>query len=393
MNPAILDSEVQAFINKNLKTDPTTLILKGVPFSKVSAAEVVEQIEAKSRSEKKLPTWFQQPYIYYPNKLNIEQTSSEQTADYKSSLISGEKLIDLTGGFGVDAYYFRKVFTEVIHCELNTDLSAIVAHNFEKLNVDNISTFAADGLSILQNSSEHYDWIYVDPSRRHDSKGKVFFLKDCLPNIPEHLSVLWSRSKNIMIKTSPLLDVTVGLSELEHVKTIHIVALNNDVKELLWILEHGFIGKVRMQTTNLKGQRSEQFEFCKEDEPDITLVYSEPLTYLYEPNTAILKSGGFKSVAQSFEVKKLHKHSHLYTSDEFIEFPGRAFHILKVVPFNKKQIKTLNIKKANITTRNFPDTVQNIRKSYKIKDGGSHYLFFTTDMNNDKIIIVCTKTT
>lgn len=391
MNPEILNPDVQAFINQHLKTDPTALILKGVPFTEVSTPEVLEQIEAKSRCEKKLPTWFQQPNIYYPNKLNIEQTSSELTAEYKSRLISGETLIDLTGGFGVDAYYFAQVFKQVIHCELNTCLSAMVTHNFETLKVSNLKTVAEDGISLLQNSSDKYDWIYVDPSRRHDSKGKVFFLKDCLPNLPEHLDVLWSHSKNILIKTSPLLDITVGLNELEHVQTIHIVAVHNEVKELLWILEKDFSDEVRIKTTNLKNNGSEEFEFLMEDETQVETTYSEPLTYLYEPNPAIMKSGGFNSLTDTFAIKKLHKHSHLYTSDALIDFPGRAFKIVKAVPYNKKQIKSLKIHKANVTTRNFPDTVQNIRKLFKIKDGGSDYIFFTTNIHNDRIALICTK--
>ncbi|WP_299391350.1 class I SAM-dependent methyltransferase [uncultured Gelidibacter sp.] len=391
MNAAILDLDVQEFINNNLKTDATALILKGVPFTKVSVQEVVEQIEAKNKCEKKLLTWFQTPKIYFPNKLNIEQTSSEVTADYKSKLIEGNTLIDLTGGFGVDAYFFANHFQDVTHCEWNEALSSIVRYNFETLNVSNVNCIANDGLSQLQNSKSTYDWIYVDPSRRHDSKGKVFFLKDCLPNIPEHLKLLWSRSKNVMIKTSPLLDLTVGLNELEFVKTIHVVAVNNEVKELLWILEHGFQAEIEIATTNLKTQDAEHFNFFMHEESDVEAELSEPLAYLYEPNSAILKSGGFNALTKRLPVKKLHKHSHLYTSDTLVEFPGRAFEILQIVPYNKKQIKALAIGKANITTRNFPETVQNIRKTFKIKDGGNQYLFFTTNDDNEKILIVCKK--
>lgn len=391
MNIEILTPDVQSFINQNLKTDPTGLILKGVPFSNLSAAEVVEQIESKSRSEKKLPTWFQHSCIYYPNKLNIEQTSSERTAAYKSRLISGKTLIDLTGGFGVDTYYFAKYFNQVTHCEINMDLSAMVAHNFRVLKVPNVKTVVDDGISFLQNSPENYDWIYIDPSRRHDSKGKVFFMKDCLPNIPEHLDVLWSRSKNILIKTSPLLDISIGLNELQNVKNIHILAVNNEVKELLWILEDKYFGKISIKTINLKKGGSEDYEFLMEEEARVETAYSEPMAYLYEPNSAILKSGGFNSVAENFGVKKLHKHSHLYTSMELTGFPGRTFKISKVVPYHKKQIKSLKIEKANVTTRNFPDTVQNIRKLFKIKDGGDDYIFFTTNVHNEKIAVFCTK--
>lgn len=391
MNLAILEDDVQEFITNNLKSDVTALILKGVPFKKVSVQEVVEQIEAKLKSEKKLPTWFLNPKIYFPNKLNIEQTSSELTADYKTQIIDGSSLIDLTGGFGVDAHAFAKHFDHVTHCEWNTDLSAIVSYNFEVLKVLNCECIAVDGIAYLQTSTKSFDWIYVDPSRRHDSKGKVFFLKDCLPNVPEHLNVLWSHTNNILIKTSPLLDITVGLNELEFVKTVHVVAVNNEVKELLWILEQGFQGEVEIKTMNLQSSNSEQFDFLIHEETSKDAVYSPPLSYLYEPNAAILKSGGFSILTHLLPVTKLHKHSHLYTSDNLIDFPGRIFQILNVLPYNKKLIKTLDIDKANITTRNFPETVQALRKHFKIKDGGTKYLFFTTNEENEKIVIVCKK--
>lgn len=391
MNAAILHPEVQDFINSHLKTNVTALILKGVPFSEVTVQEVVEQIEAKAKSEKKLPTWFQRPSLYFPNKLNIEQTSSEVTAHYKSELVNGKSLIDLTGGFGVDAYYFANHFQQITHCEWNSELSTIVRHNYEQLDVSNITCIADDGLSYLQNSQTTFDWIYVDPSRRHDSKGKVFFLNDCVPNVPEHLDMLWSHSKNIMIKTSPLLDLTVGLSELEFVKTIHVVALNNEVKELLWILEHGFTGEIEIKTVNLKSQIVEHFDFFMNQESSAEANFSKPLDFLYEPNAAILKSGGFNILTSVLSVAKLHKHSHLYTSEQLINFPGRAFEILKVTPYNKKEMKRLGIKKANITTRNFSESVQNIRNTFKIKDGGDQYLFFTTNEDHEKIVIIASK--
>lgn len=391
MNPDILDSKVQDFINEHLKSDVSALILKGIPFSEITAVDVVEQIEAKNKCEKKLPSWFQQSNIYFPNKLNIEQTSSELTAAYKSKLINGTSLIDLTGGFGVDSFYFAKIFQHVVHCEMNPVLSQIASHNFKVLKADNIDTVAKDGLFFLQNSLENFDWIYVDPSRRHESKGKVFFLKDCLPNIPQHLDLLWSRSKNMLIKTSPLLDITIGINELEYIKAIHIVAVNNEVKELLWILEHGFSGPITIKTINLKSRSSERFEFLIADESLIEPSYSEPLTYLYEPNSAVLKSGGFNVLIKAFNVYKLHKHSHLYTSEMLIEFPGRRFKIIDSLPYNKKQLKKLGLNKANITIRNFPESVENIRKSFKIKDGGDQYLFFTTDHKNQKIVLICTK--
>lgn len=390
MNLAILNTEIQSFISENLNANLTKLLLKGTALKNVETKDIIEQIEAKNRCKLKLPTWFNTNNIYYPNKLNIEQTSSEITANYKSKLISGETIIDVTGGFGVDCFYFSKQFNNVTHCEVNENLSNIVKHNFKQLKAINIETLHTNGVAYLKLHSKPFDWIYIDPSRRHDSKGKVFFLKDCLPNVPEHLESLFTSSKNILIKTSPLLDISVGLSELKHVKTIHIVAVNNEVKELLWILENNFEGSVNIETINLKKEQDEIFSF-KYNKDKNKPNYSEPLTYLYEPNAAILKSGGFNEVSHQLNVYKLHQHSHLYTSNTLIEFPGRVFKIENVIPFNKKVLKGLKLNKANITTRNFPENVAQIRKKFKIKDGGNTYLFFTTDLNNNKIVIVTKK--
>lgn len=391
MNKYILNTNIQEFINNNLSSNINSILLKQTAFENVSTKELVEQIETKNKCKTKLPTWYNQSNIYYPNKLNIEQTSSEITAEFKSKLLTGNRIIDLTGGFGIDCFYFSKQFKEVIHCELNENLSEIVKHNFEVLKVNNVECIASNGLEFLKSQSVNFDWIYIDPSRRNDSKGKVFMLSDCLPNVPENLNLLWKHSKNILIKTSPLLDISIGLKELQHVKTIHVVAVNNDVKELLWRLEHNYSEGIQVETINIKSEGSEKFKFNLENEAIAEAIYSEPLTYLYEPNAAVMKSGGFHSIAEQLNLSKLHKHSHIYTSDNLIDFPGRVFKIEKVIPYNKKTLKQLNIQKANVTTRNFPETVESIRKKLNIKDGGDDYLFFTTNLHNEKLYLVCKK--
>ena len=391
MNKSILNTEIQEFIYENLNSNISSLLLKGTSFSDVETKDIIEQIEAKKRCDKKLPTWFETENIYYPNKLNIEQTSSELTAKYKSELIAGHSIIDLTGGFGVDCYYFSKQFKEVIHCEIDENLSEIVHHNYKQFGLLNIKTIATKGIEYLKTTSQKHDWIYIDPSRRHDSKGKVFFLNDCLPNVPEHLEFLFTHSKNILIKTSPLLDLSVGINELKHVKTIHVVAVNNEVKELLWILEDGYNNEISIETINIKNEIKEHFKFSIESEKQSESQYSQPLAYLFEPNSAILKAGGFHSISHQLAVFKLHKHSHLYTSESLLDFPGRRFKIENIVPYSKNVLKKLSVKKANITTRNFPETVQQIRNKFNIKDGGDCYLFFTTDLNNEKIVIVTSK--
>jgi len=392
LNNALLNIENQDFINNNLTTDTTTLLLKKSNNLVVDIRELIEQIEAKKRCQKKLPTWFNTPNIYYPNKLNIEQTSSETTAAYKAKIISGVSIVDLTGGFGIDSYYFSKQFKTVIHCEINPELSKIVKHNLQQLETGNIQPIVSDGILFLEKNHSKFDWIYADPSRRHESKGKVFFLNDCLPNIPQHLDLLFERSSNILIKTSPLLDLSVGISELNHVKAIHVIAVKNEVKELLWVLEKNNSEKnIHIETVNIKSDNIEFFNFKFNEENSAEAKYNSPLSYLYEPNSSILKSGGFNTVSEKLKVYKLHKNSHLYTSNTLIEFPGRIFKVDDIIAYNKKEIKEKGLTKANITTRNFPDSVENIRKKFKIKDGGNTYIFATTNKENQKILIICSK--
>ncbi|MFD1015156.1 THUMP-like domain-containing protein [Winogradskyella rapida] len=391
LKDALLQPQVQDYINQHLNADPTELLLRGLPFEDIDPKLIIEQIEAKKRCEKKLPTWYKAENIYYPNKLNIEQTSSEQTAAYKAALVSGKSLIDVTGGFGVDTYYFSKQIEQVIHCEINTELSARVAHNFKSLDAEHITCLSTDGVQAVTELKTPLDWIYIDPSRRDQSKQKVFLLTDCAPDITVYKTVFLKQSKNVMIKTSPLLDLTATLRDLEHVKEIHIVALQNEVKELLWILERDFTARPHIKTINLLKSKHQHFDFNIDEESSSIATYSKPLDYLYEPNAAALKSGGFHILSQKLKVDKLHQHAHLYTSNTLLEFPGRRFKIEKVLPYNKKALAKEKIVKANITTRHFPIPVKDLRKKFKIKDGGEIYLFFTTDTDNSKIVIVCSK--
>lgn len=393
MNLAILQPEIQQFINDHLKDDPTKLLLKHKTISGIPFAEIMEQMQAKARCEKKLPTWFSTEHIYYPNKLNIEQTSSEKTAEYKANIVQGNSLIDLTGGFGVDCYAFAKKLGKVTHCEISPQLSEIVNHNYKILNLENIETVAQDGIEFLQQHHKKYDCIYVDPSRRNDIKGKVFLLEDCLPDVVSHQETLWKHANTILIKTSPLLDLTNGLRALQHVKEIHVVAVQNEVKELLWLMDkNSNTDSVAIKTVNLTNKETESFNFQLSEEKQLEANYGLPKKYVYEPNAAIMKAGGFSSVANSFSLEKLHPHSHLYTANELIDFPGRRFEVQKIVPFNKKVFKKeLHLSKANITTRNFPVSVAEIRKKLTLSDGGRDYLFATTLVSKNKAILHCLK--
>lgn len=390
LNNSLLNTEIQQFIEDNLQTSVLKLALQKSPFSEVSWIEVLNQISCKSKAKDKLPTFFQTKNILYPSKISLEQTSSEQTANYKSQLVSGENLIDLTGGFGVDDYFFSKKVDKIVHCELNEGLSKIVKHNFEQLKVENSEFYCNDSYDVLQNLNQKFDWIYIDPSRRNDVKGKVFMLKDCLPNVPDLLDFYLDYSNNILIKTAPILDISAGLSELKNVKEIHIVAVENEVKELLWIIEKNYSKTIEIKTVNFSKETIERFDFQYDSGSCASIGL--PQKYLYEPNSTIMKSGGFNEICHAFPVEKLHQHSHLYTSNAVIEFPGRIFEIENCFSYSKIDMKAfLENTKANVTTRNFPETVEAIRKKWKIKEGGNRYCFFTTDLNNNKIVLLCKK--
>jgi 16S rRNA G966 N2-methylase RsmD len=389
-NQLLLEKQVQDFIDENLNTNIAKLIFKGSPFEKITIQEIVEQIEAKKKAESKLPTWFKTPNIYYPNKTNIEQCSSEITANYKANNLSGTSIIDISGGFGVDTYYFSKQFKEVTHCEINTSLSKLVDHNFKLLKTAQINTLSDDGIEYLAKTRKHFDWIYADPSRRNELKGKVFMLKDCEPNIPENLELLLQYSNNILIKASPMLDITNALTELKYTKEVHVIAVDNEVKELLFVLENSYQKDILIKAINIQKEITESFESIYKKE--VETKYSTPQTYLYEPNAAILKAGLFNEVSHHLNVYKLHNNSHLYTNNKLIYFPGRRFKIHKIIPYTIKEIKKhIPLLKANVTVRNFPEGVAQIRKKTKLKDGGSQYLFFTTDINNKHVVLVCQK--
>ncbi|RWX01477.1 THUMP-like domain-containing protein [Flavobacterium cerinum] len=386
----LLSSKIQQYIRENTGKSVTQLALLKNPFPDIEWTQILNQIAAREKAKDKLPTWYTTENILYPSRVSVEQTSSETAAQYKARLISGKSLIDLTGGFGIDDYYFSKKVNEVKHCELNFELSAIATHNFKTLGTDNIECLPGDSLDVLNLLNKKWDWLYIDPSRRSDAKGKVFMLQDCLPNVPDLLDTYFKYTHNILIKTAPLLDISAGLNELHSVSSIHIVAINNEVKELLWLLEKGFKGTPLLTAVNLTKDKEDTFTASYE--PADEAPYSLPKKYLYEPNSAIMKSGAFDAVARHYKVTKLHKHTQLYTSDEYIDFPGRRFTINEIQPYQKPEMKQYaEGKKMNITVRNFPLSVEDIRKKWKIKDGGDSYTFFTTNAKNEKIVLICTK--
>ncbi|WP_158963067.1 class I SAM-dependent methyltransferase [Myroides fluvii] len=383
----LLQPEVQAYIKAHGQDNIADLAFKKNPFPAIPLADILTQIESKQKSKHKLSKWYNTDAIVFPSKLSIEQTSSEECAAYKASLVEGDTLIDLTGGFGIDCYYFAQRIKAVTHCEIQPELSAIVQHNNRQLQQDNVTCIAGDSLVYLANSKQQFDYIYLDPARRNQQKEKVFFLSDCTPNIVEHLDLLLAHTSTVLMKTSPLLDLQAGLSELKFVREIHIVALQNEVKELLWVIDKDYVGSIQLIAVNLTKTQQQLTSIPWSDESEAT--FSEPQTYLYEPHSALLKTGKFNAISAYFKVNKLHQHSQLYTSEELVDFSGRRFKIKHHLPYNKATAKEyLQQQKANVTVRNFPIKVDELRKKWKIKDGGDVYIFFTTTLSNQKVFLI-----
>lgn len=391
MNLALVRPDVQAYLEEHCHTPIATFIFKGSPFSDITIQELAQQLEGKRRIKSKLPLWHETKGILFPPKVNIEQTSSQVTAQYKANLMKGQSIIDITGGLGIDCYYFSKVIPQVTHVEMNEELSAFAKANFETLGASKITTVIGDGIQYLSSQNAIYDTIYVDPGRRTDAKGKVFMLKDCLPNVPEHLDLLLSKCTTLWIKTAPILDITAGLNELTNVSEIHIVAVKNEVKELLWRIDAIQPTETVIHTINSTNNSTDSTSFSLKELYNSEATYDIPKRYLYEPNAPLLKSGAFNWMSTHYAIDKLHQHTQLYTHDELISFPGRRFKIKQIVPYNKQIKKALAIKKAHITIRNFNISVVELRKKLKITDGGDVYLFFTTLLDNQKVVLVCEK--
>lgn len=388
MNRNILRSEVQKYLNDHRRDDVQRIALSKSPFDDVSARELAEQIDGRKRAERKLPLWYSTEGIIFPPKLNLEQSSSESTAFYKAKLVKGTKLIDLTGGFGVDTYYFSKVATEVIHCEVNEDLSALAEHNLNVLKRDNIRFIHSDSIQFLSETVDQFDTIYVDPSRRIATK-KVFMLQYTEPDVISNLSLLLSKANRLLIKTSPLFDLQSGLKELSHVSEIHVVSVNNECKELLWVVEKGFDAEPQIHCAALGISSEQHFSFSLSQEKRTLLEYHPVRKFLYEPDASLLKAGCFKSITSRFDILKLDKNTHLYTSEMVKDgFMGKIFEVRKTESY-KDFIKTNTTRKANVLSRNFPNSPEEIKKKHKIQDGGDEFLVFTTVFPGNLQVIHC----
>lgn len=374
--------DTKQFIAEHLHDDVSELALK-YRNAKVDLTLALRQIEARQLLQKKVPSWSDNDELLFPARLSIEQCSSEATARYKASLMQGVSFADLTGGLGVDCYFISQNFQHNDYVELNLELCELAKHNLNGPAIHNMSAEA-----FLQ-SCGSLDCLFIDPARRDVHGRKMVRVADCTPNVVELQDLMLQKAKRGMIKLSPMLDISQALKELRHVKEIHVVAVENECKELLFILEPNFEGESVITCVNLESQQP-SVTFSFEEERVATLQLAQEVShYLYEPNAALMKGGCYRLLTQRFGVEKLHRNSHLYTSDQLVpDFPGRIFEVDGWAVYGKKAKELLEgIDKASIAVRNFPMTVAEIRKKLKITDGDQVYLFATTLSDERKILI------
>ena len=382
-----LNEITKQFIRENLNADVPTLALKKVPVG-TDVSLALRQIEARQLLRKKVPSWSENEDLLFPVHLSIEQCSSEASAKYKASLLQGHSFADLTGGLGIDTYYISQHFQQSDYVERQSELCDLARHNFDVLDahVEVWNETAEDYLS----HCEPKDCIFIDPARRDAYGRKTISISDCTPNVIDMQEKLLQKAEKVMIKLSPMLDISKALEELRHVKEVHVVAVVNECKELDFIMERGYDGETQFVCVNLLTSQPE-LRFTQEAERNCPgRIADDVLNYLYEPNPAVMKASCFKLLTERFDMFKLHKNSNLYTSKQMVSnFPGRIFEVEGWTPYNKKVKQTLlsDVGQASIAVRNFPLTVAELRKSLKIGDGDAIYLFATTLKGERKIII------
>ena len=371
-------NKIQDFINANLNTDLHSLLLKKSPFSEVSVQEIVQQIKGRKVAEKKF-SFLNQNDIIFPPNLNLEQASSQNTAEFKAQFFKGEKFIDLTCGFGIDAYFLSQNFKKTTLVEQNEALLEIVKHNWKVLgrNANFINQKLED---FLNENNQKFDLIYLDPARRDNHNRKVFLLEDLSPNLIEIQEKLTELSDEILVKLSPLIDLQHLVSSLQNIAKIWIVAVKNEVKEVLIYLEKTE-KQPEISCVNLQSNEPD-FNFYFSEEKAVVVKYTSPQKYLYIANNSVYKSGAFNLISKRFNLSKLHQNTHLYTSESKIgAFSGRIFMVEELSP---KEIK--KGEQYNIITKNYPLKPDEIKKKYKIKDGGEDYLIFCTSVKGKHIL-------
>lgn len=436
-----MNQATQDFIRQYQDDDVRQLAFLGSKYPEVDMPFALDQIRGRKMARVKLPRWASLEGIIYPPHISMEQCSSESTALYKAELAarllglpassSGTEMkaeneiefVDLTGGFGVDfSYIAARLGVKSMYVERQAHLCEAAKENFGRLGLKNAIVKNGDGIEVLHSfhpkkkdaASDDdslgitYDQprsllktnlglkiIFIDPARRDDAGNKVVSLKDCIPDVTVLQEEMFLKADYVIIKLSPMLDWHRAISELSHVREVHIISVNNECKELLLVLSARNMGEnLRIYCIN-----DAQSFVCDELDMESSQVKIAPSTleemlYLYEPNASLMKAGCFGVLSGRYDARMLSKNSHLFVSREPIAaFPGRSFRIIAVSSFNKKELKRhlSGITKANIATRNFPLSVAELRKRLKLKDGGKTYIFATTLSDESHVLMITEK--
>ena len=388
MNKATKD-----FIREHADADVRQLALQAKKNPEVDLTYALEQIAGRQKAKMKLPSWAKIDGMVYPPHISMEQCSSELTAKYKAEIVPcGNYFVDLTGGFGVDFSFIAKTFKHAVYVERQEHLCAITSENFRLLGLDNAEVVNADGIEYLH-QMDHADLVFIDPARRDDHGGRTYGIADCTPNVLEVMDELMLKTNMLLLKLSPMLDWRKAVRDLGGASEVHIVSVDNECKELLIMVKHD-VQPIKVVCVNLfSNEEREVFEFDDTESTPLRQNISSK-TYLFEPNTSIMKAGCFDEIQARFPVAQLDNNSHLFVSDhEIPDFPGRLFKIEIVTSMNKRELKEAlaGIDRANIAVRNFPVSVAELRKKLKLKDGGDVFIFATTVAKEGHQLFICRK--
>ena len=382
----LLPQEIE-FIENHKSKDPRRLALDAKKFPDLDIPKLITQIQARQKLVDKLPSWVENPGIYFPQQISLEQSSSEIAANYKASLVSGN-LIDLSGGMGVDTAAFSKTCTRVTYVEKQAILAEQTAYNHGQLGLQNITHKQGDGLSHLESN---VDWVYVDPARRDEAGNKVILFKDCQPNVLDIIPFMASHA-NLLVKTSPILDITRALKELSGVHKVIIVCVKQEVKELLFLRTQENSMDPTIDIVDLSVSTNPLFSGKLSDEHAADMNFSSIGSYVYEAHPGLMKAGFFKLI-QSEALGQLAMHTHVYTSEDYVvNFPGKSFAVVAHGPVQRNWLaEHLPKNQVNIATRNFPISPEDLRKKLKVKDGGDLMLFGIQNKAGKSELILCKK--
>lgn len=379
---------VKSYLIEHEHHDLHAVILKHKEILGIPTSVLFQQISARKKARHKIPLYHKTPGIVYPPQENWEQSSSQQTAEFKSQLIASflphDAIIgDLTGGFGIDTFFFSRDVALVHYVEPNGELLELARHNHRLLNARNIEYHDQRAEDFLESSSHVFDLLYLDPSRRTQTNKKVLTFGDSQPDVVKLASRLFARAERVLVKASPMLDIQAGISQLPCITRVFVVSLRNECKEVLFLAKKGFDGPPQIEAVNLNGINEERFVFTMREEEQASSSLSDPLSFLYEPNASILKAGAFKSVGVRYGLTKMHVNTHLFTSDTLVhDFPGKKFRIEALAKPDKNTLKNFFPDgKANVTTRNYPLSAEALKKKAGLTDGGDKFLIAFTGMN------------